>query len=196
MKIERYSEIDDSYEIIDFKDLRKDVQEKSIGRFIAKDNLIHEGGCVEVQDGDGNTIRWTIALVVCDRCDQDLPTNERWDLPDTVFDRGYTTCQKCLKKAKINNWMDEVEEKCRELAGQHGWDFELKNVASTGTRYYDLFREFVNKDGDDDYEEFKLRISDHGSAHCTEDISLAMDECIDDHSFQAFENRITSKVGA
>lgn len=88
-------------------------------------------------------------------------------------------------------WLDETEEWLEAAAARHGWTCRLTSMASTGSRYYTLQR--VDEETDVP-EEVKVRISDHWSAHCSEDYSIAMRPSGDDHTRDDVERRLAKEM--
>lgn len=77
----------------------------------------------------------------------------------------------------------DLRERVERAAVEHGWDVELAGAAETGTRYLDLSR------GE---QTIRVRLGDHPTAYCREDISLVTNGAGggDDHTFQALERRL------
>jgi len=87
----------------------------------------------------------------------------------------------------------QIEQRVERDAKRFGWDLNLDAIASTGTLYYTLYWCYDDPEyGEDVAAAFKLRIGDHGSAHCSEDISLVPDgrEGGDDADYAAFLRRL------
>lgn len=92
------------------------------------------------------------------------------------------------RRVAVAEWREATEEEVERLAEQHGWRVDLSSVASTGTRYYRLR---CVCDAECEHDDLTLRISDHASAHCSEDISLAFDGGGDDHTIDALARRLS-----
>jgi len=108
---------------------------------------------------------------------------------DTEYDADRERCDECQAKHDAFAWIENTEAHAKALAEQHGWHFgDAGGGFNTRSRYYEVWREVG-----DDTESFKLRISDHGSAHCTEDISLAMQPSGDDHTMETLAARLAGK---
>ena len=99
-------------------------------------------------------------------------------------------CDACLKHSESCEWLDNMEARLNAAAEAGGWDIELKSIAQTRSRYYELTRET----SDDDTETIIVRISDHATAHCTEDYSIAMRPSGDDHDVEAVLAKIATKA--
>lgn len=111
---------------------------------------------------------------MCKRCDE----NQDFDPNDRA-----TWCNSCVGRA----WVYDTESAIEAVVESAGWSItERSGGFNSASRYLTIYRE--NFDGD--FEEFKLRISDHGSAHCSEDISLAMNPGGDDHSIETLTARL------
>jgi len=106
----------------------------------------------------------------CEDCDEFLGTDD----PDV------TRCERCQKDADFWTWLETTVEEVAALADAAGWYFDGSDYSggvNTLSRYYTLERDLP----DGEVETLKLRISDHGSLYCSEDISLAMHPSGDDH---------------
>lgn len=102
-------------------------------------------------------------------------------------------CERCQRRHVALTWIDATEAECRELCERHGWDMESTGGGfNTMSRYYTISR-MVETDeyGMEAADSFKLRISDHGSCYCSEDISLAMSPSGDDHTMETFTRRLS-----
>lgn len=121
-------------------------------------------------------------------------------------DYGERLCEECQTREEKAQWLRETEDRVRADAEKHGWDMNLGHRAQTGTDYYELSRQAptdCDDDPDDDPDEWigcetlKVRIGDHGSCYCREDISLVMLGCEsgDDHSYDYFLSRLQTKPG-
>ena len=131
---------------------------------------------------------------VCDQC-------QRWEVDDDDIDAsGWSItnqsaavcCERCRKSNERDEWQEQTEAACEALCEEHGWVMELISRASTGSAYYELTRDVDDDDDDDDAEAetIKLRISDHGSCYCSEDVSIAMNPSGDDHDLDFLARRL------
>jgi len=123
------------------------------------------------------------------------------DLRDTMIaDDDNPRCETCQERFEQNQWIADAEERVRVLCKKHGWDFEYKSGGfGTSSRYYELTREGGELDDDGDpceWQTIKLRISDHGSCYCSEDVSIAMNPSGDDHSMDILERRLAAPFDA
>lgn len=98
-------------------------------------------------------------------------------------------------------WMDTMQRQVEEAARKHGWDwddgdgYQRWQRSSMGSRYTTLQRKRTTDDGSDygrefgydEYQTVKVRISNHQTAYCSEDISLVPEPGPDDHAFAALE---------
>jgi len=96
-------------------------------------------------------------------------------------------------------WMEETEATIEVAAADHGWSMVVRDIAATGSRYYELMRECRAEDDTDesiaDYgptglESITLRISDHGDCYCRSDYSLAERPSGDDTTIEAVMCRL------
>lgn len=106
--------------------------------------------------------------------------------PAEELDDGSCLCDRCRDRAERSAWIDAREEEIRAAALANRWRMRLRDIADTGSRYYALDRDI----GDDDIEELVVRLSDHASAHCREDWSVAMRPSGDDHRIEALLARL------
>ena len=134
-------------------------------------------------------------VLCCEQCAENGISHE---LSTDDIEQGITLCEKCQATADWHEWHEEILETVEALAAKHEWEFD-RTQASGGTNtrshYYELFREcdvciLGKDDGECTCETLKLRISDHGTAYCTEDISLAMTPSGDDHTLETLEKRL------
>lgn len=105
-----------------------------------------------------------IELHHCAKCDKEMQ--------DTAVDY----CESCAREIRVDEWRSNTENEVAKIAKKYGWKFDNMNFSggvNTGSRYYELTK---------NNEIIKLRISDHGSAYCSEDVSLAFEPSGDDHS--------------
>lgn len=96
--------------------------------------------------------------------------------------------------------IDELCDAVEAMARRNGWELEdgkgyaRWNCSSMGSRYAKLERSriVVDSDGDDDEQRqtVKIRVSNHATAYCTEDVSLVCDSSRaggDDHTIEQLE---------
>ncbi|MGB0767356.1 MAG: hypothetical protein ACPGYV_06565 [Phycisphaeraceae bacterium] len=96
---------------------------------------------------------------------------------------GEERCEDCRAKDAKFDWLEETCDQVESLARQHGWEIDgVWHTAQTGSRYVELYRE--GGEDDDELQTIKVRVSDHGSCYCSEDISLAMTPSGDDHTIE------------
>ena len=115
----------------------------------------------------------------CEDCDEFLGTDD----PDV------TRCERCQKSADFWTWLETTVEEVAAIADAAGWHFDGSDYSggvNTLSRYYTLERDLP----DGEVETLKLRISDHGSLYCSEDISLAMHPGGDDHDLTGLKARL------
>ena len=110
---------------------------------------------------------------------------------------GKWYCSKCAESVEWYQWLEPILDQVAAIADEHEWEFDRNDFSggfNTRSRYYTLTRECDNcvlgHEGCT-CETLKLRISDHGSAHCTEDISLAMEPSGDDHTINDLTRRLS-----
>jgi hypothetical protein len=116
--------------------------------------------------------------------------------PDAVECDGGWHCSTCAREAAWLSWMESTLDEVEQLAERHGWEFDRDSYRggfNTRSRYYTL--SWVcpvccgdDEDGECECDKIKLRISDHGSAYCREDLSLAMGG--DDHTLESLAKRL------
>lgn len=132
---------------------------------------------------------------LCFKCDRDLDTDqiESWEFGDSTN----ITCENCQKLEQKHLWLEATCMKVKELASEHGWTIDRWTKAETGSRYTELFRECSSClgviCGDCECETIKIRVSDHATAHCSEDFSIAMSPSLDDHTLNDLEKFLESK---
>lgn len=119
-----------------------------------------------------------------DRCDGD-DCNFMVDDEHLLWEIGL--CERCQKTDRRNAWIADTLAEVERLAVANGWQYRLDKIAETLSHYVTLTR-LCN---DDDIEVVKVRVSDHGSAYCSEDYSIAMDPGGDDHSLETLERRLS-----
>lgn len=108
-------------------------------------------------------------------------------------DDGTCLCDDCREREAYHLWLDATVARVEQVAAVNGWSMSILSIANTGSRYYELSRE--SNDGEQ-YEELTLRISDHGSCYCSEDLSIAMREGGDDQGLAAVIRRLEQPMGA
>ena len=118
----------------------------------------------------------------CSTCDKDS-VEEHF-----VWDSG--ECEECHRLGEAAEWKDKTEAAVKALAAKHGWSCMLKSIAQTGSMYYDLLRDLPG----DEIEMITVRISDHSTAYCSEDVSLSMHEGGDDHTIEYLERRLSRMI--
>lgn len=112
-------------------------------------------------------------------------------------DRDLCWCEKCRDGYTKTTELDALESLVKSLANEHEWGVVDQHRADTGSVYIELHREcdtcILGSDEDCSCETLKVRISDHGSCYCTEDISLVIpsgNPSGDDHSVEYFQKRL------
>lgn len=96
------------------------------------------------------------------------------------------SCQSAFEKhLEISTWLEDSIEKVEKLCTQHGWSISEKSTANTGSIYLT-----VEKDSEDDFDSVVIRISDHSTAYCSEDISISFKPGFDDHTFDDLKKRL------
>lgn len=118
--------------------------------------------------------------------------------PEATESESGWHCSRCAEEAAWLAWLEATLDAVERLASKHGWEFDrdrFQGGFNTRSRYYTL--EWTcpvccgdDEDGDCECDEITLRISDHGSAYCREDISLAMEPGGDDHSMDSLAERL------
>lgn len=116
---------------------------------------------------------------LCDTCGRLTEERPIWETGE---------CENCERRDRRNAWIDDTLAEVERLAKEYGWQYRLDKIAETMSHYVSLTRPC----GDDDVEVVKVRVSDHGSAYCSEDYSLAMDPGGDDHSLEILERRLSA----
>lgn len=121
---------------------------------------------------------------------------------DTLYQWDEYTCDDCAAQVTRSTEMDDTADALKALAAEHEWDVEIKSVAQTGSWYYTLTRECDNcilgSDDDCTCEELTVRISDHGTAYCSEDYSLVIPSGSanpDDHNLEILKRRLSRPKG-
>lgn len=138
---------------------------------------------------------------VCENCGYDTCyAHAEWET-----DRELCWCDKCREKYQRATEMDDLEQEVERLAAEHQWDVVDRRLADTGSVYIELHREcdvcILGKDDDCTCESLSVRISDHGSAYCSEDVSLVIPSGNaggDDHTVEILRKRLIRKppIGA
>jgi hypothetical protein len=118
----------------------------------------------------------------CPVCGKDSSVNDS-DLAFVVQGYGYVylwdqpICESCRKYHEWLQFVDDTEAKLQAAAIVGGWDIiKISFASNTRSRYFTLRR---------GNEQIKIRISDHGSAYCSEDYSFAMNPGFDDNDIDA-----------
>lgn len=102
-------------------------------------------------------------------------------------------CERCEASRERFDWLDATCEAVEKLASENDWEHDGWHVAGTGSRYTTLTRECGNcilGGGACTCETLKVRVSDHGSCYCSEDVSIAKTPSGDDHSLAILANRL------
>jgi hypothetical protein len=120
----------------------------------------------------------------------------------SVFEEG-EFCEECRREKDWLDWLEATLDAVERFAKQHGWDFNRHDYSggfNTPSRYYELTRLGGEWDADNeeylDIETLKLRLSDHGTCYCSEDISLAMNASGDDSTLEALGRRMARPFDA
>lgn len=114
----------------------------------------------------------------------------------TMCEGGWL-CDSCRRRNEKHDWLDATCKAVESLAVAHEWEAGRWHHAETGSRYVELTRECDSCIlGDDDCtcETIKVRVSDHGSAYCSEDYSIAMNPSGDDHSLEILAARLARRA--
>ena len=116
----------------------------------------------------------------CSCCDKERAAEHRlWETGDE------TICDECRAADEQSEWLTKTCEAVEALAEEHGWECDDWQHAQTGSRYVALSR---------GSEMLTIRVSDHGSAYCREDYSIAMDPSGDDHSLEIVAERLAQDI--
>ena len=109
---------------------------------------------------------------VCD-CGCELSEDDACDW--TPENQVVAQCEKCRREDSTNEAMTALRDEAIRVAIAAGWSIASADTRRSGSWYYTLTR------GD---ETLNLRIADHGTAYCSEDVSLVIDGHgnPDDHS--------------
>lgn len=127
------------------------------------------------------------------RAGEDADRHLVWEQdPDVCF------CEKCRCSLNKESEMAAMKSELRELASLNDWEIDREQQAHTGSVYFSLSREcdccILGGDPEDcTCEKLTVRISDHGSCYCREDISLVIpsgNPSGDDHSIDYLKKRL------
>jgi hypothetical protein len=143
---------------------------------------------------------------LCEECshttDCDHPSHRAWSCEDAeshpIWEQGF--CEKCRQRDRAESEKDELEQQVRALAAELEWQVADAHRADTGSVYLTLRREcdacILGTDDDCTCEEMTVRISDHGSCYCSEDVSLVIPSGNaggDDHTIEYLRKRLTRR---
>lgn len=134
---------------------------------------------IENEDGPWCLECWRGGLS-CEDCGELLGITDEDCTPQTRGDWP-TRCETCERDNDCFDWIDETCRKVTALATENGWECGDWRRAQTRSRYITMER------GD---SVLKVRVSDHGSAYCSEDISIAKTPSGDDHTLEILEKRL------
>ena len=132
---------------------------------------------------------------LCSSCDRDLENDqiEGWEPGDST----QIICDFCKMSENKHLWVEATCIKVKQLASEHGWTIDRWTIAETGSRYTELFKECSSClgviCGDCECNTVKIRVSDHATAYCSEDFSIAMKPNLDDHTVNDLEKFLESK---
>ena len=76
-----------------------------------------------------------------------------------------------MKKQPTMEWWDRIERELHAVAEARGGVCEHMSRSAGGTEYYEIFVPSGTDDPDGDVT-LRVRVADHPTAHCSEDISL------------------------
>ena len=124
----------------------------------------------------------------CTHCDCEL---SNWDRD---YEDGH--CESCRRENEVIDWIDTNCNVVDKLVTKHGWSSDGWSRAQTRSRYLAISREGIDSDGDEAWQEMTIRVSDHGSAYCREDLSLAFEPSGDDHTMELVEASLASPFQA
>ncbi len=103
-------------------------------------------------------------------------------------------CDACTEELARVMWLQETEQKIVQLAREYGWSVERKSGGfNTPSRYIELERS--DEEGDE-WQSIMVRVSDHSSAYCSEDISICMSPGGDDHTIYDLRKILASDFEA
>ena len=128
-------------------------------------------------------------------CNRELSPEDNADWsPENQVD---CQCSRCRETDEVFDWIDSTCDRVEQLAEEHGWHVGRWQLSgSTRSRYVELTRTCSACSDDADEacacESLKVRVSDHGSCYCSEDVSLAMHPSGDDHTIEDLEGRLTA----
>ena len=140
--------------------------------------------------------------VWCSRCDSVRSDDAvTYDEGVELADGKGWRCQTCAKDVAWCDWHDRTLADISDLAAEHGWDFDpfdCRGGVNTRSHYYDLYRDcaacvgdcVATEDDNCECQTLVLRVSDHGSAYCSEDVSLARQPGGDDHDLDYLRRRL------
>lgn len=104
------------------------------------------------------------------------------ELGQWQVEAGDTLCESCAAEDDAVDWIEQTIEQVERLAAQHGWEITSRDKSrETKSHYLTLER---------DDQTLVVRVSDHGSMYCREDISIAMDGGPDDHTLADLRRRL------
>lgn len=110
-------------------------------------------------------------MCFCKGCERELALCD-WD-GESDF------CDSCQAENEAIEWIDSTAAEVKAAAARHGWEIEsVSHSKETKSRYFRLSRRG---------RELKVRVSDHSTAYCSEDVSLAFDGGPDDHTIEQLE---------
>lgn len=124
-----------------------------------------------------------------------------WEIEgEEIGEHAY--CSDCARVSRWSEWLESTLDAIEEAAKEGEWEFHRDRYSggfNTRSRYYTLDREcsscILGGDPDEcDCETLKIRVSDHGTAHCTEDLSIAMVPGGDDHTIEQVVARLTRAI--
>lgn len=153
---------------------------------------------VECTDGDVVPV-----YAYCRKCDELLGILDTegdiavWEIEgEEIGDHVY--CTECARESRWSEWLESTLDAIEQAADEGEWEFHRDRYSggfNSRSRYYTLDREcsscILGGDPQEcDCETLKIRVSDHGTAHCTEDLSLAMEAGGDDHTLQIVQDRL------
>lgn len=113
---------------------------------------------------------------------RDAAEKEKEDAENERFDWLDLTCEAVEKLARIHGWQD-----ASDLNG-FSW-----NHAQTASRYITLEKMIEGEAGEENWQQIKVRVSDHGSAYCSEDFSIAKNPSGDDHTMGQLKAALENK---
>lgn len=136
------------------------------------------------------------ASFVCDKCFETVED-------DAYYDEETGWCDRCFyEERREREWWDFFDttlDGVEELAVRYDWDFNRNRYSggfNTNSRYFTLEKEVLDPETDDPvWYVVKVRISDHGTMYCTEDISLVLDPTPDDHTLEDLELLLSDPEG-